>query len=135
LASGKRHHHITLAEALSAHERAIEVGGGLRGIRHLDSIEAAIARPYSGYFKTIFQKAAALLQSVSGGHGFTDGNKRTAVILMHLLTQKSGYELTPLASDGDLGTLVENLVVDLECHKLTLAQVTEWFEARLKRKP
>jgi death-on-curing protein len=68
------------------------VGGGLRGIRHLDSIEAAIARPYSGYFKPIFQKAAALLQSVSGGHGFTDGNKRTAVILMHLLTQRQPRE-------------------------------------------
>jgi death-on-curing protein len=133
LPSGRRQYRITLADALSAHEAAIDVGGGLRGIRHLDSIQASISRPYSGSFRSISQKAAALVQAVSGGHGFVDGNKRTALILMDLLTQRSGYELIPLADDGDFETVVEDLVVDLECHRLTLGQVVTWFEARLRR--
>ena len=83
--------------------------------------------------RSISQKAAALVQAVSGGHGFVDGNKRTALILMDLLTQRSGYELIPLADDGDFETVVEDLVVDLECHRLTLGQVVTWFEARLRR--
>jgi death-on-curing protein len=110
-----------------------EGGGGLPGIRHLDSIEAAIARPYSGYHRGIARKAAVLVQSVSGGHGFVDGNKRTAVILMHLLTRRSGYQLTAHASDNPLDQAVEDLVVDLECHRLTLEQAIEWFEGRLRR--
>jgi len=133
LPSGSRHYRITLADALSAHEAAIEVGGGLRGIRHLDSIKASIARPYSGYHRGIARKSAVLVQSVSRGHGFTDGNKRTAVILMHLLTQRSGYRLTALDTDAELGSIVEDLVVDLECHRLTLEEVVTWFEDRLRR--
>jgi hypothetical protein len=52
---------------------------------------------------------------------------------MDLLTRRSGYELIPLADDGDFETVVEDLVVDLECHRLTLEQVVTWFEARLRR--
>jgi hypothetical protein len=52
---------------------------------------------------------------------------------MDLLTRRSGYELIPLAADGDFEMVVEDLVVDLECHRLTLEQVVAWFEARLRR--
>ena len=57
----------------------------MQGILRIDSIESAIARPYCGYFDTLAEKAAALLESMVGNHGFADGNKRTAVLLVCIL--------------------------------------------------
>ena len=105
------------------------LSGGVPGIRSLDQIESAIARPYGGYHRTIATKAAVLVQSVSGNHGFTDGNKRTAIILVHLLILKSGYRLV----SNDLDHEIEEMVLDLECHRMKLEEAVHWFKARLRR--
>ena len=118
---------------MSAHNRALKIGGGRPGVRHLDSVQAAIGRPYSGYHRSIAKKAAVLVEGVAGGHGFTDGNKRTSIILMDLLTYRSGYRLTLLKTDGNPGEVLENLVIDLVCHRLRLGEVVSWFEKRLRR--
>jgi death-on-curing protein len=52
-------------------------------------VESAIGRPYSGYHRSISRKAAALAESIIQNHGFVDGNKRTAVIMMHTLLTKA----------------------------------------------
>lgn len=44
---------------------------------NLHLIESALARAYTGYHRPISRKAAAVLQSMAGNHGFTDGNKLT----------------------------------------------------------
>ena len=80
--TGRRHYRLTLADALSAHERALRFGGR-PGVVNLGSIESAIARPYSGYHRAIGRKAAALVESMVGNHGFADGNKRTTLILLN----------------------------------------------------
>ncbi|GLT09062.1 Fic family protein [Sulfitobacter porphyrae] len=59
--------------------------GGRDGVSSLHLIQSAISRPYSGYHRSIAAKASALLESVVGNHGFIDGNKRTAWILVELL--------------------------------------------------
>ena len=63
---------------------------------------SAIGRPYTGYYRRIEKKAAALFQSVAGGHGFNDGNKRTAVLLVDLLLERSGYRLQAATTDENL---------------------------------
>jgi len=130
LPSGKRHYRLTLAEALSAHDRALRTGG-LSGIRSVPEIESAIGRPYSGYYRPIEQKAAALVESMSGNHGFVDGNKRTTIILTHLLLSKSGYQLKPLLTDRSLDVSMEELVLAAVCHELGFKQIVRWFEERL----
>ena len=65
-------------------------------------VESAVARPYSGYHLRIENKAAALVESVAQNHGFLDGNKRTSVILLHTLLNKSGYELVAVRGEGRL---------------------------------
>jgi death-on-curing protein len=65
---------------LDAHERALTFGG-LPGIRDLGAVQSAIARPYTGYYRKIEEKAAAIVESVAAGHCFTDGNKRTSLYL------------------------------------------------------
>ena len=56
----RRHYRLTLDEALDAHAHAL-CFGGRQGVIDLGSIKSAIARPYSGYYRTIGREAAALV--------------------------------------------------------------------------
>jgi death on curing protein len=94
-----------------------------------------MARPYNGYYRPIEKKAAALVESIGGNHGFIDGNKRTAVILTHLLLSKSGYRLDPIHGDDTIDVAIENMVVDAVCHKLSFDEIVRWFVDRLRRRP
>lgn len=95
-------------------------------------VEAAIQRPYNGYYGPIEKKAAALVQSMAGNHGFADGNKRTTVILLHTLLTKSGYRLLP-AQDESIEDAVEALVLAAVLRTMTFDQMVTWFKQRLKR--
>lgn len=86
------HYRLTLADAITAHDEAMRYGGR-DGVSSLHLIESALARPYSGYHRPIAQKAAAVLHSMVGNHGFVDGNKRTAWLLVEILISRSGYSL------------------------------------------
>ena len=110
--SGRRHYRLALADALSAHELALLSRGGRAGILNLGLIESAIQRPYSGYYRSIHRKAAALVHSAARNHGFADGNKRTSLLLLMLLLKRSGYEL---ADDGSPATndAVEAMIVSV----------------------
>ena len=105
----------------------------MSGIANLGLIESAIARPYSGYYRSLATKAAALLQSLAGNHGFADGNKRTAVILVDMLISKSGFRLVSRDPDENMDTAVEELVIAVVTHQLNFEQLCNWFEARLVR--
>ncbi len=128
----KRHYRVTLADAIGAHERALEFGGR-PGIHDLGLIESAIARPYTGYYRSIHRKAAALAESVALNHGFIDGNKRTAVYLTHLILSRSGYKLMA-ASDQSLNREVEKMILDVVEHRLTFDQVVDWFREHVRKK-
>jgi death-on-curing protein len=130
LPRGRRHYRITLGDALSAHEEALTYGG-LPGINSLALIESAIARPYTGYYRRIAQKSAALLQSVASNHGFIDGNKRTALILVNLLLRKSGYGLT---NGDDPKRALENTILAVVKRELEVDALVRWFERRLARR-
>ena len=97
-------------------------------------IKSAIARPYSGYHRPIASKAAALVQSVATNHGFADGNKRTATILMSTLLNKSSYALRAISGDHDIQSAVEKMVLDVVEHKLCFNELVQWFKARIYRK-
>ncbi len=131
--SGRRHYRVKLSDALSAHDRAL-VTGGRSGILDLGRVEAAIARPYSGYYHLIANKVAALVHAVVNDHGFTDGNKRTAILLMGLLLNQSGYQLTECA-DADLNDAVENMVVALADGRMSFDNLVGWFKLRIRRRP
>jgi death on curing protein len=94
-------------------------------------IESALGRPYSGYYRRIWQKAAALVQSMAGNHGFADGNKRTTLILLHTFISNSGYRLVPVA-DEDIEDVIENVILKAARNAISVADLSVWFEARLK---
>jgi death-on-curing protein len=130
LPKNKRHYRVRFDEAVVAHNFAVSLFGGLRGTRDRGAIEAAVARPYSGYYRSIAKKAAALLQSLACNHGFIDGNKRTALFMLNLLLTRSGYRLHA-KSEEQLNADVENMILDLVEHRMTFDDVVAWLEQRL----
>ena len=94
------------------------------GSLHL--IESALARPYSGYHRPIARKAAAILQSMVGNHGFIDGNKRTAWLLTEILIERSDYTLN-IKDDEP----VDDLVVSIANREIDFKELTLWFKSRL----
>lgn len=104
--------------------------GGHYGVRDRGAIEAAVARPYTGYYRSISRKAAALIESLACNHGFIDGNKRTALFMLNLLLRRSGYYLRA-ESDEQLNIDVEAMILDLVEHRMSLDDVVAWLEQRV----
>lgn len=99
-------------------------------MRDVGSIEAAIARPYCGYYRPIAQKAAALVHSLATNHGFVDGNKRTALYMTALLLGRSGYKLRD--DDEDLlNREVEEMVLAVVEHRMAFDEIKAWFKERI----
>lgn len=119
------HYRLTLADALTAHDEALRYGGR-DGISSLHLIESALSRPYSGYHRPMAQKAAAILHSMVGNHGFVDGNKRTAWLLAELLIERSGYRLA--IPDDER---IDDLVVAVASGQMTFVELVAWFAPRL----
>ena len=128
----RRHYRLTLGDVLDAHERALRFGGR-PGVINLGSIESAIVRPYSGYYRAIRHKAAALVESMVGNHGFADGNKRTTLILLDLLLERSGYRLAPSERHGSIQKDVEDMILDVARNQLSFDDLVEWFGKRITR--
>lgn len=98
----------------------------------MDVIHSAIGRPYTGYYPKIWQKAGAIAQSVAGNHGFTDGNKRTALLLILLLLDRSGYWPEPLNGENPQVAITE-LLMRIADHQIEIDEITEWFRLRIVR--
>lgn len=94
----------------------------------LHLIESGLSRAYSGYHRAIHRKAAAVLHSMANNHGFTDGNKRTAWLLVEVLIDRSGYRLT-IPDDAP----IDDIVVAVVAKEIDFEALAEWFEANLAR--
>ena len=68
--------YVTTADALFFHKHLIERYGGAAGIRDIGALESALHRPQTGYYDSLVDEAAALLESLVQNHPFVDGNKR-----------------------------------------------------------
>jgi death on curing protein len=73
-----------------------------------------------------------LTHSVASNHGFADGNKRTALILVDLLLTNSGYRLVPQPNES-LNDAVEAMAVATVTGDLSLAGLTNWFKLRIEK--
>jgi death on curing protein len=102
--------------------------GGAPGILSADAIESAVGRPYSGYYRRIWSKAAALTHSLVTNHGFTDGNKRTALLAVHLLVERSGWTFLPGTENE-----IDEMLVAVAKGDLTFEEIENWYRTRLRR--
>lgn len=92
--------YLTIGEILQMHHQQIEEYGGIQGIRDKGLLESAIFRPQSGYYNSLAEEAAALMESLANNHPFLDGNKRIAFAAAHTFLLINGYDLevAPLAA-------------------------------------
>jgi death-on-curing protein len=81
---------ITLELVYLIHTEVLLRHVGANGVRSLEGLESAIARPYATFdgellYKSIYEQAAAIGESIIINHPFIDGNKRTGYVLMETL--------------------------------------------------
>lgn len=93
--------------------------GGELTVRDYGLLDAAVARPQSTVFGVdayprIWDKAAALLQSLARNHALVDGNKRTAWAAAWTFLHINGFEL-PADFDVDRAEEFMNDVATREC--------------------
>jgi death on curing protein len=68
---------------------------------------------------------------MAGNHGFPDGNKRTTLLLVDMLVERSGYCLVPLSGE-EKQTALENAILASVERKMTIDDLVAWFKLRLK---
>ena len=116
-----------LRRVLFAHTVLIERYGGPEGVRDLESLKAAIERPWGSsfgreHFPEPYRKAAALCESLIHRHPLVDGNKRTGVTMGSYLLSTFGYEVDSTQQE------LEDFAVDVARGTLDLEEIAWWFE-------
>jgi death on curing protein len=99
--------YMTVEEVILSHEIILrKYGGGSPGVRDEAGLAAAVYRPQAVHFgvevhPTIWDKAAALTQSLVQGHYFYDGNKRTAYAALETFLRLNGFIFAVTNSDAE----------------------------------
>ncbi len=119
---------ITKEIILRLHELSIIEYGGAHGLRDEGLIESAVARPYQTFggedlYQTVYEKAAALAQSIIINHPFVDGNKRTG--FLGLLSVLDGENVALTASNE----LIYAFVIDISTGSKSFEEIVEWLKA------
>jgi death on curing protein len=119
--------YLTVAEVYRMHHRLIELFGGLHGVRDKGGVEAAVFRPQTGYYNSIEEEAAALMESFANNHGLLDGNKRIAFAAADVFLRRNGSYLEVEAREG-----FEFIVGSMERHEFRFAQIRDWIRQHMK---
>ena len=80
----------TLREVLAMHDELIRLFGGSAGLRDPAALESALMRPQIGYYNSLIEEAAALMESLANNHAFLDGNKRVAFFVTDTFLRMNG---------------------------------------------
>jgi death on curing protein len=96
---------LTIADVLAIHDEQIAEHGGLDGVRDLNVIDSAIARPrhlinFGDPTPDVAALAATLAFGLAKNHGFVDGNKRTSAVATETYLALNGLKFT--ASDEEI---------------------------------
>lgn len=118
---------LKIQQVLFIHDLMVKRFGGSFGIRDLGLIESAVARPKATFggeylYPSLFDKAAALLQSLLKNHAFVDGNKRTALTSASIFLEKNHYKLiNHHKEEVEFAIRVDN-------GNLTIKQISNWLK-------
>ena len=97
------------------HFDQIEQHGGQRGVRDEGLIESALARPRNKWAyqpqPDLATLAAAYGFGLAKNHGFVDGNKRVAFMVMYVFLGLNGYEIN--ATEEEIVVVMRELAADV----------------------
>ncbi|WP_329134721.1 type II toxin-antitoxin system death-on-curing family toxin [Streptomyces sp. NBC_00670] len=112
-------HYLTLPELLNLSKRL-----GAAEVRDYGLLDSALARPQSSVFgqdayPDVWQKAAALMESLARNHALVDGNKRTAWYATWVFLHMNEHPLDP---DFDVDE-AERFVLDVSQGALDVPKI------------
>ena len=119
--------YLTVAEVYQMQHRLIDMFGGLHGVRDKGAVEAAVFRPQTGYYNSLEEEAAALMESLGNNHGFLDGNKRIAFTAADVFLRRNGFYI---GVDGAVG--YEFINGSMERHEFRFARIFDWIRQHIK---
>ena len=119
-------------QVLWIYRRVIEETGGTFGLRDEGLLRSALARPQASFggqdlYPTLFEKGAALLESLVMNHPFADGNKRVAWECLDMVLELNGHRLTTSHKENF------KLVMRVIERKATVQDVADWLKKHLRR--
>ncbi|VAX16793.1 Death on curing protein, Doc toxin [hydrothermal vent metagenome] len=117
---------ISKHAVIAIHAEQIADYGGASGIYDEGALESALAKPKNllSYAKpSVFDLAAAYGYGIVQGHPFTDGNKRTGLLVSALFLYLNGWELDAKEA------VTADLIFRLADGKVTQKALSRWFEA------
>ncbi len=119
-----------IGEAIAIHDALIHEFGGSLGIRDEGALASAIMRPQLGYYDSLIEEAAALMESLANNHPFVDGNKRTALAVTDAFLRLNGHFI-----DCDSVEAYEFFMRLFEVNLFRFAQLYPWLEEKVRRLP
>lgn len=120
---------LSKAVVLAAHEEQLSEHGGAVGLRDDGLLEAALARPkhllsYTEPEPDIPALAASYAFGIARDHPFTDGNKRTSLVVAETFMLLNGIELE--AGDAELLTTW----LQLAAGEISESNLAAWLRER-----
>ena len=114
----------------AVHDKQLAVHGGLDGIRNLNAVESALERAknidaYGNPPPDVADLAAAYIYGIATGHGFADGNKRTAWVIGRLFLMINNQTLVFDQVDAI------NFMMAVAAGTMSEPQAAQWIRQRL----
>ena len=119
-------------DVLLIHDQVVKLHGGSSGIRDINGLESALARPYQTFgeedlYPSCFEKASAIGESIIMNHPFVDGNKRTGYVLMETLLRIDGYKIN--TTDEDL----YEFVIKIATGEIKFEEIVVWLKTNTSK--
>ncbi|HYL16121.1 MAG TPA: type II toxin-antitoxin system death-on-curing family toxin [Terriglobales bacterium] len=119
--------YLTVAEVYRMQFLLVERFGGLHGVRDKNAVEAAVFRPQAGYYNSIEEEAAALMESLGNNHGFIDGNKRIAFTATDVFLRRNGFYIDVSGPEGH-----EFIDRSMSRSEFRFPRILEWIRQHIK---
>jgi death-on-curing protein len=119
--------YLTVAELFQMQHRLIDMFGRMHGIRDKGAVEAAVFRPQTGYYNSLEEEAAALMESLGNNHGFLDGNKRIAFASADVFLRRNGSRIVVDGASGH-----DFIAGSMERHEFRFAKILTWIRQHMK---
>lgn len=125
--------YLSAAEIVAIHDRLIkETQKGLFGIRDEHLLKSLAQRPPTSFggveqYKSLFEKAAVLLESIATYHVFLDCNKRTSISAAGVFLNCNGYHLNLPIEES------EQFILHIAQKNKSIQEIAIWLESHNRR--
>lgn len=116
------------------HERIIDEIGGSTGLRDEPALDSALAAPFATFpgedlHQTVYDKAAALMRSLSLNHPFVDGNKRVSLGMTGSFLLEHGLGFRESLVDDE----IVDFCLDIAQGGKKIEEISSWLETNSDR--